>query len=68
MKARMRLQRRPLDADSGLLRTNASLWGGVGRGMTMPFDQLITIKGLKIFDTTLTEVFLNPGSPSSPHL
>jgi hypothetical protein len=26
----------------------------------MPFHQLITINGLKIFDTTLTEVSLNP--------
>jgi hypothetical protein len=27
----------------------------------MPFHQLVTINGTKIFDTTLAEVSLNPG-------
>jgi glyoxylase-like metal-dependent hydrolase (beta-lactamase superfamily II) len=35
-------------------------WRDVGRGVKMPFHQLITINGLKIFDTTLTQVSLNP--------
>jgi glyoxylase-like metal-dependent hydrolase (beta-lactamase superfamily II) len=36
-------------------------WRDIGRGVKMPFHQLITINGTKIFDTTLTEVSLNPG-------
>jgi glyoxylase-like metal-dependent hydrolase (beta-lactamase superfamily II) len=39
-------------------------WRDTGRGVKMPFHQLITLNGTKIFDTTLTEVSLNPGLPA----
>jgi glyoxylase-like metal-dependent hydrolase (beta-lactamase superfamily II) len=39
-------------------------WRDVGQGVKMPFRQLITLNGLKIFDTTLTAVALNPGLPA----
>jgi glyoxylase-like metal-dependent hydrolase (beta-lactamase superfamily II) len=41
-------------------------WRDVGQGVKikMPFHQLITINGTKIFDTRLTEVSLNPELPA----
>jgi glyoxylase-like metal-dependent hydrolase (beta-lactamase superfamily II) len=39
-------------------------WRDVGNGVKMPFHQLITLNGTKIFDTTLTDVSLNPALPA----
>jgi glyoxylase-like metal-dependent hydrolase (beta-lactamase superfamily II) len=36
-------------------------WRDIGQGVKMPYHQLITLNGTKIFDTTLTDVSLNPG-------
>ena len=52
-----------LDGDSDYDET-LSDWRDVGRGLKMPFHQLITLNGTKIFDTTLTEVTLNQGLPA----
>jgi glyoxylase-like metal-dependent hydrolase (beta-lactamase superfamily II) len=35
-------------------------WRDVGQGVKMPFHQLYTLNGVKIFDTHLTNVSLNP--------
>jgi glyoxylase-like metal-dependent hydrolase (beta-lactamase superfamily II) len=39
-------------------------WRDIGRGVKMPFHRPITLSGTKIFDTTLTEVSVNPGLPA----
>jgi glyoxylase-like metal-dependent hydrolase (beta-lactamase superfamily II) len=39
-------------------------WRDIGQGVKMPFHQLITINGTKIFDTTLTDVAFNPALPA----
>ena len=48
-----------IEGDSNYDET-LSDWRDVGRGVKMPFHQVITINGLKIFDTTLTDVSVNP--------
>jgi glyoxylase-like metal-dependent hydrolase (beta-lactamase superfamily II) len=35
-------------------------WRDVGQGLKMPFRQIYTLNGVKIFDTTVTQVRLNP--------
>ena len=49
-----------IDGDSNYDET-LSDWRDIGRGVKMPFHQLITINGLKIFDTTLTEALRESG-------
>jgi hypothetical protein len=44
-----------LEGDSDYDET-LSDWRDVGRGVKMPFHQLVTLNATKIFDTTLTEV------------
>ncbi len=39
-------------------------WRDIGQGVKMPFHQLITANGTKIFDTTLTGVTFNPPLPA----
>ena len=39
-------------------------WRDTGQGVKMPFQQVITLNGTKIFDTTLTNVSVNPGIPA----
>jgi hypothetical protein len=41
-----------------------SNWHDIGRGVKMPFHQLMTLNGTKIFDTMLTDVSFNPGLPA----
>src|SRR5260370_16774426 len=52
-----------IEGDSNYAQT-LSDWREAGRGVKVPFHQVITINGLKIFDTTLTEVSVNSALPA----
>ena len=39
-------------------------WRDIGQGLKMPFRQVYTLNGVKIFDTTLSGVTLNPQLPA----
>ena len=52
-----------IEGDSNYDQT-LSDWREAGRGVKVPFHQVITINGLKIFDTTLTEASVNSALPA----
>src|SRR5258706_6546292 len=52
-----------IEGDSNYDQT-LSDWREAGRGVKVPFHQVITINGLKIFDTTLTDVSVNSALPA----
>jgi hypothetical protein len=52
-----------IEGDSNYDQT-LSDWREAGRGVKVPFHKVITINGLKIFDTTLTEASVNSTLPA----